>query len=69
MIYSKNNSNSLKNDVWSVGILLLDMLIDISAFGLKNCSIHPYNWSEEKLKSEGNSIIVDNLKQIYPKSF
>ena len=46
MIYNKNNSNSLKNDIWSIGILLLDMLINISKYNLKYCIIHPYNWTD-----------------------
>lgn len=29
MILTKNKSNSIKSDVWSIGIILLDMLFDL----------------------------------------
>jgi hypothetical protein len=43
MLHNKSNSNSYKNDIWSIGILLLDMLTNISITNLKLCNLHPYN--------------------------
>ncbi len=68
MLLTKNKSNSLRNDVWSIGIILLDMLFDFCSIEPKHLRFHPYNWSEEQL-SENDLIIVENLKQLYPKSF
>ncbi len=68
LLLTKNKSNSLRNDVWAIGIILLDMLFDFRLSHPKYMRFHPYNWEEKEL-SENDSIIVDNLKQLYPNSF
>jgi serine/threonine protein kinase len=68
MILTKNKSNSIKSDVWSIGIILLDMLFDLETTKLNTFEFHPYNRSDTDL-SEDDFIILDNIKQLYSKSF
>jgi len=42
-ILAKNKSNSLKSDVWSLGIILLDMLFNFSETKCQKIALHPYN--------------------------
>lgn len=68
MILTKSKSNSIKSDIWSIGIILLDMLFDLESIKLSLFEFHPYNRSKAEL-SEDDFIILDNIKQLYSKSF
>jgi serine/threonine protein kinase len=65
ILFAMTKSSSRRSDIWSIGILLLDMLFNFEALDPSYMSFHPYNTSEQKM-SKDDAIIVDNLKQMYP---